>query len=84
MAHLLSESVKAYFNLVDELVDITIMIKMLLQHKRKLSKDGLIVICDMGIFFHRKIIVNLISHERRLSLGFTNGGLGIKSFVIYH
>ena len=48
------ESAKAYFNLTDELVDIMIMIRMLLQHKRKLGKDGLTVICDMGIFFHKK------------------------------
>ena len=63
------ESAKAYFNLADELVDIMIMIRMLLQRKRKLGKDGLTVISDMGIFFHRKRIVDLISHETRFSLG---------------
>lgn len=63
---------KACFNMVDELVDITIMIKMLLQRKRKLHKDGLTVISDMGIFFHRKRIFDLISHETRLSLGSDN------------
>lgn len=60
---------KVYFNLADELVDIMIMIRMLLQRKRKLGKDGLTVICDMGIFFHKKRIVDLVSHETRLSLG---------------
>ena len=60
---------KAYFNLADELVDILIMMRMLLQRKRKLGKDGLTVICDMGIFFHENRIVDLVSHEARLSLG---------------
>lgn len=63
------ESAKAYFNLADELVDIMIMIRMLSQRKRKLGKDGLTVICDMGIFFHKKRFVDLISHETRFSLG---------------
>lgn len=63
------DSAKVYFNLADELVDIMIMIRMLLQRKRKLGKDGLTVICDMGIFFHKKRIVDLVSHETRLSLG---------------
>jgi len=66
------ESAKAYFNLADELVDIMIMIRMLLQRKRKLGKDGLTVMCDMGIFFHKKRIVDLILHETRLSLGSTD------------
>jgi hypothetical protein len=60
---------KVYFNLADELVDIMIMIRMLLQRKRKLGKDGLTVICDMGIFFHNNRIVDLVSCETRLSLG---------------
>lgn len=63
------DSAKVYFNLADELVDIKIMIKMLLQRKRKLGKDGLTVICDMGIFFHKNRIVDLVSCETRLSLG---------------
>ena len=63
------DSAKVYFNLADELVDIMIMIRMLLQRKRKLGKDGLTVMCDMGIFFHKKRIVDLVSHETRLSLG---------------
>ena len=62
------DSAKACFNMVDELVDITIMIKMLLQRMRKLNKFGLTVISDMGIFFHRKRIIDLICHESRLSL----------------
>jgi hypothetical protein len=63
------ESGKAYFNLADALVDIMIMVRMLLQRKRKLSKDGLTVICDMGVFFYKKRIIDLILHESRLSLG---------------
>ena len=62
------ESAKAFFNLTDELVDITIMMKMLLQRKRKLGKDGLTAICDMGIFFHRKRIIDLVLHETRFSM----------------
>ncbi|MGH9978204.1 MAG: hypothetical protein ACRD8Z_20600 [Nitrososphaeraceae archaeon] len=46
-----------------------IMIRMLLQRKRKLGKDGLTVICDMRIFFHKKRFIDLISHEIRFSLG---------------
>jgi len=65
------DSAKACFNMTDELVDITIMIKMLLQRMRKLNKFGLTVISDMGIFFHRKRIFDLICHESRLSLGST-------------
>ena len=63
------DSAKVNFNLADELVDIMIMIRMLLQRKRKLGKDGLTVICDMGIFFHKNRIVDLVSCETRLSLG---------------
>jgi hypothetical protein len=63
------ESAKAYFNLADELVDIVILIRMLLQRKRKLGKDGLTVICDMEIFFHKKRIADLVSHEAKLSMG---------------
>lgn len=62
------ESSKAYFNLVDELVNIMIMLRMLLQRKKKLSKDGLTVVSDMGIFIHKNRIIDLISHETRLSL----------------
>jgi DcmR-like sensory protein len=63
------ESAKAYFNLANKLVDILIMIRMLLQRKTKLGKDGLTVICDLGIFFHKNRIDDLISHEAKLSLG---------------
>ncbi len=63
------DSAKAYFNLTDELVDIMIMIRMLLQRKRKLGKDRLTVIRDMGIFFHKNRIVDLVSHEANLSMG---------------
>jgi len=39
-----------------------------LTRKRNLGKDDLTVICDMRIFFHKKRIVDLASHETRLSL----------------
>jgi MEDS: MEthanogen/methylotroph, DcmR Sensory domain len=66
---LIRESQKAYFNLEDALVDIMIMIRMLLQRKRKLGRDGLTVICDVGVFFYKKRIIDLILHETKLSLG---------------
>ena len=47
------EAKKGYFSLTNELVDITIMIKMLFQHSNKLGKSGFKFISDMGLFFHR-------------------------------
>ena len=70
------DSAKACFNMIDEPLDITIMIKMLIQRMRKLNKYGLTVISDMGIFFHRKRIFDLISHETRLSLGSSSSANG--------
>ena len=63
------ESRKAYFNLADELVDIMIMVRMLLQRKRKLGKDCLTVICDMRVFFYKKRIIDLLLHETKLLSG---------------
>jgi DcmR-like sensory protein len=60
------ESKKGYFSLTDELVDIMIMIKMLLQRSNKLGKSGLTVFSDMGLFFHQNRIDDLIKHETRL------------------
>lgn len=55
---------------------------MLLQRKRKLKKVGLTVMSDMGIFFHRKRILDLISHETRLSLG-SNNENDLRMFCCY-
>jgi hypothetical protein len=60
------ESKKGYFSLTNELVDIMIMIKMLLQHSNKLGKSGLTVFSDMGLFFHQNRIDDLIKRETRL------------------
>jgi hypothetical protein len=57
---------KGYFNLTNELVDITIMIKMLLQRSNKLCKSGLTVFSDMGLFFHHNRLDELLKHETRL------------------
>ena len=60
------EAKKGYFSLTNELVDITIMIKMLLQRSNKLGKSGLTVFSDMGLFFHRNRLDELLKHETRL------------------
>jgi hypothetical protein len=70
------ESKKGYFSLTNELVDIMIMIKMLLQRSNKLGKSGLTVFSDMGLFFHQNRIDDLIKHETRLFCS--------SSFSIYH
>jgi hypothetical protein len=57
---------KGYFNLTNELVDITIMIKMLLQRSNKLCKSGLTVFSDMSLFFHHNRLDELLKHETRL------------------
>jgi hypothetical protein len=61
------ESKKGYFSLTNELVDIMIMIKMLLQRSKKLGKSGLTVFSDMGLFFNYNRIDDLIKHEAGLS-----------------
>ena len=62
------DSKKAYFSLVtNELVDIMIMVKMLLQRSNKLGKRGLTVFGDMGLFFNQNRINDLMKHEIRLS-----------------
>jgi hypothetical protein len=50
------ESKKGYFSLTNKLVDLTIMIKMLLQRSNKLSRNGLTIFSDIGLFFHEKRI----------------------------
>src|SRR5215212_10278424 len=60
------EAKKGYFSLTNELVDIMIMIKMLLQRSNKLGKSGLTVFSDTGLFFHQNRIDDLIKHETRL------------------
>ena len=60
------EAKKGYFSLTNELVDIMIMIKMLLQRSKKLGKSGLTVFSDMGLFFNYNRIDDLINHEAGL------------------
>jgi hypothetical protein len=60
------EAKKGYFSLTNELVDITTMIKMLLQHSNKSGKSGLTVFSDMGLFFHHNKLDELLKHETRL------------------
>src|SRR5919108_2653823 len=66
------ESKKGYFSLTNELVDIMIMIKMLLQRSNKLGKSGLTVFSDMGLFFNHNRIDDLIKHETRLFLSLSS------------
>jgi hypothetical protein len=60
------EAKKGYFSLTNELVDITIMIKMLLQRSNKLGKSGLTIFSDMELFFHHNRLDELLKHETRL------------------
>jgi hypothetical protein len=66
------EAKKGYFSLTNELVDIMIMIKMLLQRSNKLGKSGLTVFSDMGLFFNHNRIDDLIKHEIRLFLSLSS------------
>jgi hypothetical protein len=66
------EAKKGYFSLTNELVDIMIMIKMLLQRSNKLGKSGLTVFSDMGLFFNHNRIDDLIKHETRLFLSLSS------------
>ncbi len=70
------ESKKGYFGLTNELVDIMIMIKMLLQRSNNLGKSGLTVFSDIGLLFHQNRIDDLIKHETRLFCS--------SSFLIHH
>src|SRR5919109_1585892 len=66
------EAKKGYLSLTNQLVDITIMIKMLLQRSNKLGKSGLTVFSDMGLFFNHNRIDDLIKHETRLFLSLSS------------
>ena len=66
------EAKKGYFSLTNELVDIMIMIKMLLQRSNKLGKSGLTVFSDMGLFFNHNRIDDLIKHEAGLFLSLSS------------
>jgi hypothetical protein len=59
------DSKKAFFSLTNELVDLMIMAKMLLQRSNKLGKSGLTVFSDMALFFHHNRIDDLIKHETK-------------------
>jgi hypothetical protein len=66
------EAKKGYFSLTNELVDIMIMIKMLLQRSKKLGKCGLTVFSDMSLFFNHNRIDDLIKHEAELFLSLSS------------
>jgi hypothetical protein len=61
------ESRKGFYGMLDRFVGITIMVKMLLQRVEKLQKNGLMVISDMGLFFHLDRIEDLIVYEKQIS-----------------
>lgn len=66
------ESKKGYFSLTNILVDLMIMIKMLLQRSSKLSRSGLTIFSDMGLFFQYNRIDDLIKHETGLFLSLSS------------
>jgi len=66
------EAKKGYFSLTNELVDIMIMIKMLLQRSNKLGKSGVTVFSDMGLFFNYNRIDDLVEHEAGLFLSLSS------------
>jgi hypothetical protein len=62
------DSTRAYFGLINDFIGIMIMLKMLLTRRAKLSKDGIMVISDMGNFFHPLLRINdLFRHEEEVS-----------------
>jgi MEDS: MEthanogen/methylotroph, DcmR Sensory domain len=62
------DSARAYFDLKNDFVGIMIMLKMLLTRRTKLSKDGIMVISDMGNFFHPLLRTHdLFRHEVEIS-----------------
>src|SRR5215211_5329418 len=77
------EAKKGYFSLTNELVDIMIMIKMLLQRSDKLGKSGLAVFSDMGLFFNHNRIDDLIEHETRLFLSLSSSSISRYKLKIY-
>lgn len=66
------EAKKGYFSLTNELVDIMIMIKMLLQRSKELGKSGITVFSDMSLFFNHNRIDDLIKHEAGLFLSLSS------------
>jgi hypothetical protein len=66
------EAMKGYFSLINKLVDLMIMIKMLLQRPYKLSRSGLTIFSDMGLFFHENRIKDLVKHETGLFLSLSS------------
>jgi hypothetical protein len=72
---------RAYFGLKNDFVGIMIMLKMLLRRRTKLSKDGVIVISDMGNFFHPVLRIHeLFKHEEEIS---SAGTLPFKFYCSY-
>ena len=75
------DSRRAYFGLKNDFVGIMIMLKMLLRRRTNLSKDGVIVISDMGNFFHPVLRIHeLFKHEEEIS---SAGTLPFKFYCSY-
>ena len=75
------DSRRAYFGLKNDFVGIMIMLKMLLRRRTKLSKDGIIVISDMGNFFHPVLRIHeLFKHGEEIS---SAGSLPFKFYCSY-
>ena len=75
------ESRKGFFGLLDDFVGIMIMIRMLLGRANKLSKKGLTIISDMGVFFPNRI-EDLIKHETEISTSIQD--LKVKIYCVYN
>ena len=62
------DSKRAWFNIKNEFVGVTIMLKMLLTRRTKLSKNGIMVVADMANFFHPFLrFQDLLRHEEEIS-----------------
>jgi len=80
------EAKKAYFSLTNELIDLMIMVKMLLQRLEKLGKRGLTVFSDTGLFFNYNRLDDLIKHETGLFLSLSSSTYSnkMKIFCYYN
>ena len=75
------ESKKGFFGLLNDFVGIMIMIRMLLGRANKLTKKGLTIISDMGVFFPNRI-EDLIKHETEISTSIQD--LKVKIYCVYN
>ena len=75
------ESRKGFLGLLNNFVGIMIMIRMLLGRANKLSKQGLTIFSDMGVFFPNRI-EDLIKHETEISTSIQD--LKVKLYCVYN